>query len=100
MENEHELSYKTLTRVYLGSYEHYKSVGAEVEHPEPGSTLRGQGILVIKVRTGGGDVVRLGAELERLWCKVEVCGGVCGGDLAAATLRLQGRDVASFRAKR
>ncbi|GKC33792.1 hypothetical protein Tco_1046176 [Tanacetum coccineum] len=64
------------------------------------STLRGQGILVIKVRTGGGDVVRLGAELERLWCKVEVCGGVCGGDLAAATLRLQGRDVASFRAKR
>ncbi|GJV77577.1 hypothetical protein Tco_1509161 [Tanacetum coccineum] len=49
---------------------------------------------------GGGDVVRLGAELERLWCKVEVCGGVCGGDLAAATLRLQGRDVASFRAKR
>ncbi|GKB31708.1 hypothetical protein Tco_0871109 [Tanacetum coccineum] len=29
MENEHELSYETLTRVYLGSYEHYKSVGAE-----------------------------------------------------------------------
>ncbi|GKD72095.1 hypothetical protein Tco_1330377 [Tanacetum coccineum] len=36
MENEHELSYETLTRVYLGSYEHYKSVGAEVEHSEPG----------------------------------------------------------------
>ncbi|GKC82399.1 MAK10-like protein [Tanacetum coccineum] len=64
------------------------------------SRLRGQGILVIKVRIGGGDVVRLGAELERLWCKVEVCGGVCGGDLAAPTLRLQGRDVASFRGKR
>nr|GEV43278.1 integrase, catalytic region, zinc finger, CCHC-type, peptidase aspartic, catalytic [Tanacetum cinerariifolium] len=31
MENEHELSYETLTRVYLGSYEHYKSLGAEVE---------------------------------------------------------------------
>nr|GEW21114.1 hypothetical protein [Tanacetum cinerariifolium] len=31
MENEHELSYETLTRVYLGSYEHYKSVGAEME---------------------------------------------------------------------
>ncbi|GJZ86960.1 hypothetical protein Tco_0658570 [Tanacetum coccineum] len=30
MENEHELSYETLTRVYLGSYEHYKSVGAEI----------------------------------------------------------------------
>ena len=36
MENEHELSYKTLTRVYLGSYEHYKGVGAEVEPLEPG----------------------------------------------------------------
>ncbi|GJR28521.1 hypothetical protein Tco_1104753, partial [Tanacetum coccineum] len=47
-----------------------------------------------------GDVVRLGVKLERLWCKVEACGGVCGDDLAAATLRLQGRDVASFRAKR
>nr|GEW22155.1 hypothetical protein [Tanacetum cinerariifolium] len=31
MENEHELSYETLTRVYLGSYEYYKSVGAGVE---------------------------------------------------------------------
>ncbi|GJZ22058.1 putative ribonuclease H-like domain-containing protein [Tanacetum coccineum] len=28
MENEHELSYETLTRVYLGSYEHYKGVVA------------------------------------------------------------------------
>ncbi|GJZ61621.1 hypothetical protein Tco_0617758 [Tanacetum coccineum] len=72
----------------------------KINYCSENSTLRGQGILVIKVRTGGGDVVRLGAELERLWCKVEVCGGVCGGDLAAATLRLQGRDVASFRAKR
>ncbi|GJV77409.1 retrovirus-related pol polyprotein from transposon TNT 1-94 [Tanacetum coccineum] len=41
MENEHKLSYETLTRVYLGSYEHYKSVGAEVEHPEPGFELQG-----------------------------------------------------------
>ncbi|GJW79497.1 putative reverse transcriptase domain-containing protein [Tanacetum coccineum] len=41
MENEHELSYETLTRVYLGSYEHYKSVEAEVEHPEPGFELQG-----------------------------------------------------------
>ncbi|GKF99804.1 hypothetical protein Tco_0301495 [Tanacetum coccineum] len=39
MENEHELGYETLTRVYLGSYEHYKGVGAEVEHPEPGFEL-------------------------------------------------------------
>ncbi|GKB79781.1 hypothetical protein Tco_0946676 [Tanacetum coccineum] len=41
MENEHELSYETLTRVYLGSYEHYKSVGAELEHPEHGFELQG-----------------------------------------------------------
>ncbi|GJU40036.1 hypothetical protein Tco_1192993 [Tanacetum coccineum] len=41
MENEHELSYETLTRVYLGSYEHYKSVGAEVEYLEPGFELQG-----------------------------------------------------------
>nr|GEV18859.1 hypothetical protein [Tanacetum cinerariifolium] len=31
MKNEHELSYETLRRVYLGSYEHYKSLGAEVK---------------------------------------------------------------------
>ncbi|GJQ93648.1 hypothetical protein Tco_0004787 [Tanacetum coccineum] len=41
MENEHELGYETLTRVYLGSYEHYKSVGAEVEYLEPGFELQG-----------------------------------------------------------
>ncbi|GJV68197.1 hypothetical protein Tco_1483706 [Tanacetum coccineum] len=41
MENEHELSYETLTRVYLGSYEHYKSVEAEVEYLEPGFELQG-----------------------------------------------------------
>ncbi|GJU80791.1 putative reverse transcriptase domain-containing protein [Tanacetum coccineum] len=41
MEIEHELSYEILTRVYLGSYEHYKGVGAEVEHPEPGFELQG-----------------------------------------------------------
>ncbi|GJY64561.1 hypothetical protein Tco_0466021, partial [Tanacetum coccineum] len=56
-------------------------------------------MIVIKVRTSEGDVVRPGAKLVRLWCKVEVCEGVCGGDLAAVTLKLQGRDVASFRAK-
>ncbi|GJX99151.1 hypothetical protein Tco_0356170 [Tanacetum coccineum] len=41
MENEHELSYETLTRVYLGSYEHYKGVLAEVEHSNPGFELQG-----------------------------------------------------------
>ncbi|GJW68412.1 hypothetical protein Tco_0122836 [Tanacetum coccineum] len=41
MENEHELSYETLTRVYLGSYEYYKGVGAEVEHSKPGFDLQG-----------------------------------------------------------
>ncbi|GJW24234.1 hypothetical protein Tco_0038045 [Tanacetum coccineum] len=41
MENEHELSYETLTRVYLGSYEHYKGVVAKVEHSKPGFELQG-----------------------------------------------------------
>ncbi|GJU60494.1 hypothetical protein Tco_1238260 [Tanacetum coccineum] len=41
MENEHELSYETLTKVYLGSYEHYKSVVAEVEHSKHGFELQG-----------------------------------------------------------
>ncbi|GKA94217.1 hypothetical protein Tco_0816203, partial [Tanacetum coccineum] len=41
MEIEHELGYETLTRVYLGSYEHYKGVGAEVEHSKPGFDLQG-----------------------------------------------------------
>ncbi|GJV19732.1 hypothetical protein Tco_1368752 [Tanacetum coccineum] len=45
MENEHELSYETLTRVYLGSYEHYKCVGAEVEYPKPGFELQGEKIV-------------------------------------------------------
>ncbi|GJY37711.1 hypothetical protein Tco_0424075 [Tanacetum coccineum] len=40
MENEHELSYETLTRVYLGSYEHYKGVLSEVEHSKPGFELQ------------------------------------------------------------
>ncbi|GKA76911.1 hypothetical protein Tco_0783372 [Tanacetum coccineum] len=64
MENEHELSYETLTRVYLGSYEHYKSVGAEVESLEPGlrflnffndpRIIREQRIAAYKGYRGGG----------------------------------------------
>nr|GEW46441.1 ankyrin repeat-containing protein [Tanacetum cinerariifolium] len=42
MENEHELSYETFKRVYLRSYEHYKSVGAGVELLEPGFELDNQ----------------------------------------------------------
>nr|GEY82076.1 hypothetical protein [Tanacetum cinerariifolium] len=42
MENEHELSYETLTRVYLRSYEHYKSVGEGLELLEPGFVLDDQ----------------------------------------------------------
>ncbi|GJV91171.1 hypothetical protein Tco_1538984 [Tanacetum coccineum] len=41
MENEHELSYETLTRVYLESYEHYKGVVAGLEHSKPGFELQG-----------------------------------------------------------
>ncbi|GKA51062.1 hypothetical protein Tco_0744258 [Tanacetum coccineum] len=81
MENEHELSYETLTRVYLGSYEHYKSVGAEVEHPEPG------------LGNMGGDLERLGAVLDESWFKVEVCGSVYGGGLAAADYGVKGKHV-------
>ena len=40
MKNEHELSSKTLTRVYVWSYEHHKGVGAEVEPLEPGFELQ------------------------------------------------------------
>ncbi|GJY77793.1 hypothetical protein Tco_0483594 [Tanacetum coccineum] len=100
MENEHELSYETLTRVYLGSYEHYKGVVAEVEHSKPGFELQGakmvetglhflnffndpriireQRIAAYKGYRGGDDVESLGAVLERLWCKVEVDGGGFG----------------------
>ncbi|GJY61892.1 hypothetical protein Tco_0462549 [Tanacetum coccineum] len=79
MENEHELSYETLTRVYLGSYEHYKSVGAEVESLEPGFELQGakmaNGILVTKgaLQSDLGhldmledEVLKLGDEYDKL----------------------------------
>ena len=39
MENEHELIYKILTRVYVWSFEHYKGIGAEVEPLKPGFEL-------------------------------------------------------------
>nr|GEW84807.1 hypothetical protein [Tanacetum cinerariifolium] len=81
MENEHELSYETLTRVYLGSYEHYKGVGAEVKLLEPGFELQGskmvemdffndpriireQRIAAYKGYRGGG-VVQIG--MKTLW---------------------------------
>ena len=60
MENEHELSYETLTRVYLGSYEHYKGVGVEVEPLEPGFEFDDQEW----VEMGSFLFVRLGS---RLW---------------------------------
>ncbi|GJR23171.1 retrovirus-related pol polyprotein from transposon TNT 1-94 [Tanacetum coccineum] len=40
IENEQELSYEILKRVDVRSYEHYKGVGAEVEHPDPGFELQ------------------------------------------------------------
>nr|GEV25558.1 hypothetical protein [Tanacetum cinerariifolium] len=48
MENEHELSYETLARIYLGSYEHRKSVGAGVEPLEPGFEFDDQEWIEIK----------------------------------------------------
>ena len=41
MTNEHELSSKTLTRVYVWLYEHHKGVGADVEPLEHGFELNG-----------------------------------------------------------
>ncbi|GJZ07707.1 hypothetical protein Tco_0541500 [Tanacetum coccineum] len=58
MENEHELSYETLTRVYLGSYEHYKGVGAEVEYLEPGFELQGAKMVEKYVYTVGDEECR------------------------------------------
>ncbi|GKF26980.1 hypothetical protein Tco_0082874, partial [Tanacetum coccineum] len=39
----------------------------------------------------GGDVEKLGSELEGIWCKVEACGGVYGGGVVVAYLRDKGR---------
>ncbi|GJU85170.1 hypothetical protein Tco_1292716 [Tanacetum coccineum] len=61
MENEHELSYETLTRVYLGSYEHYKSVVSVVEYLEPGFELQGAKMVEIGLRKK-----RCGASLNEL----------------------------------
>ncbi|GKC01413.1 hypothetical protein Tco_0987549 [Tanacetum coccineum] len=101
MENKHELSYETLTRVYLGSYEHYKGVVAEVEHSKPGFELQGSKMVEMghfgiireqRIAAYNGYEIRewgmkknevlwllfIGAVLERLWCKVEVDGGGFG----------------------
>ncbi|GKE15596.1 hypothetical protein Tco_1423173 [Tanacetum coccineum] len=73
MENEHALSYENLTRVYLGSYEHYKSVEAEVEHPEPGFELQGakmvNEVLVTKgaLQSEVGHLDMLKHDLGSLW---------------------------------
>ncbi|GJW79343.1 hypothetical protein Tco_0141025 [Tanacetum coccineum] len=53
MENEHELSYETLTRVYLGSYEHYKGVVSEVEHSKPGCEVGESSAAAATVRQPG-----------------------------------------------
>ncbi|GJZ05579.1 putative ribonuclease H-like domain-containing protein [Tanacetum coccineum] len=69
MENEHELSYETLTRVYLGSYEHYKSVGAEVEHPEPGFEL--QGAKMVEMGCFGYEFEKVKQEKDDIEFKIE-----------------------------
>ncbi|GJS77358.1 putative ribonuclease H-like domain-containing protein [Tanacetum coccineum] len=66
MENEHELSYETLTRVYLGSYEHYKGVVAEVEHSKPGFELQGAKMVEMGLGSYGAEIMSiiLDAELQ------------------------------------
>nr|GEV43587.1 hypothetical protein [Tanacetum cinerariifolium] len=91
MENEHELSYESLTKVYLGSYEDYKSVGAEVEPLEPR-------IAAIKgYRGGSGGGERLWDELYSLETSMEDVEGClwCRGLYGA-----KGKDVANFRTKK
>ncbi|GKD19812.1 hypothetical protein Tco_1208970, partial [Tanacetum coccineum] len=44
-----------------------------------------------QMRKGGGDMERLWSDKDGLWCKVEVCGSVYGGGLAATYLRDKGR---------
>nr|GEZ27874.1 hypothetical protein [Tanacetum cinerariifolium] len=97
MENEHELSYETLTRLYLRSYEHYKSVGSEVELLEPGFELQGSKMVemgqfrIIREKSissykgyrGGGvvqEVMRGGYEIRYggLGSRFDVLDGVCG----------------------
>nr|GEY49563.1 hypothetical protein [Tanacetum cinerariifolium] len=74
MENEHELSYEALTRVYLESYENYKSVGAEVELLEAGFELDDQEWVEI----GSFSFERLWDELYMLETSMEDVEGVCG----------------------
>ncbi|GJS49843.1 hypothetical protein Tco_0599964 [Tanacetum coccineum] len=69
MENEHELSYETLTRVYLGSYEHYKGVLAEVEHSKPGFELQGAKMwenVVLGRSYGADNVCSIRIAIDRL----------------------------------
>nr|GEW41533.1 hypothetical protein [Tanacetum cinerariifolium] len=100
MEHELELSYKTLTRVYLGSYEPYKGVGAEVELLEHGFELQGskmvemgqfgiireQSISSYKGYRGGGSwrsiqyVIKKRVSWLRGGCVLEEEGEECGFD--------------------
>nr|GEW54475.1 hypothetical protein [Tanacetum cinerariifolium] len=68
MENEHELSYETLKRVYLGSYECYKSVGAE---DLLGSSLS-KGLLLLRVieEEVGDEVTRRGYGMSCICLKL------------------------------
>ncbi|GKE30551.1 hypothetical protein Tco_1445935, partial [Tanacetum coccineum] len=98
MENEHELSYETLTRVYLGSYEHYKSVGAEVEYLEPGFELQGAKMVEMgrHMEHLEGDVGSLYDEFLRLKASLDVLFVPC---YAAAEMSHQGGHVASIWTK-
>ncbi|GKC55179.1 hypothetical protein Tco_1077924 [Tanacetum coccineum] len=103
MENEHELSYETLTRVYLGSYEHYKSVGAEVEYLEPGFELQGAKMVEMGRSYGSKGLLPYGFERGDGWI-ADVGGLVCRFDVleglaaAAAVLGKRRGHVASFLA--
>ncbi|GJT19367.1 hypothetical protein Tco_0878073 [Tanacetum coccineum] len=110
MENEHELSYETLTRVYLGSYEHYKGVVAEVEHSKPGFELQGakmvemgrsKGFLLMGLREemGGASSKELpralfiGGDMEVYGSRIGVVEVIWGVVVVAADWSKKGRAV-------
>ncbi|GJU59144.1 hypothetical protein Tco_1236910 [Tanacetum coccineum] len=113
MENEHELSYETLTRVYLGSYEHYKGVVAEVEHSKPGFELQGskmvemgrfgiireQRIAAYKGYRGGG-VVRVVMKDLKLRFSWKVIVGIYLGIDWRIKVRRRGLMIGVFRLQR
>nr|GEV83750.1 hypothetical protein [Tanacetum cinerariifolium] len=108
MENEHELSYETLTRVYLGSYEYYKSLGVEAEPLEHGFEFDDQEW--VEIKTLSFDL--FGSSLSKGLLLLRVIEEEVGDELATSMEDVEGclwcrglykeeeRDVAILKTKR